>query len=578
MKTNEPFKLSQLITAQLWVWILAWFLGLLTVWSVLGLSMVSGWFVTMSAVAGLVAVGSHAFNYMMPAAVIRTFAIIRTLSRYGDLMVSHHAVFGLLKQLRVRFFESWARLSFADRQSQGQSSSQKMHRLVKDIDVLDEFVLRFISPWVMALGACLLVASVVIWVLPEAWHGLVWIAMALVAAVVAVHYGKKLAKLESDLIESRKSKLLDTLPALTSLLIWHRWEAQINELGKLDQAQSALTLSAHRLRRVSALVIQVCLSMALVMLLWAAGQALQHMHITPFTIDNLNLPMISSAVILAVFLGMVGLSEFIQNLVAEPLALGRSQVAKARLNDMLTDTQATARVPLSADAKNLMLMLDDVTVKAPQALIGASGLTACIGSDRPCLVVGPSGAGKSTLLQTLAGEHVLVSGSMRLIDAGSAVDWQTVDFNDRLGFLGQTVDIFDQTLADNLRIAKPDATDDELYAVLDQVNLSTWLQAQPKGLATALGEYGMAVSGGQARRIALARLLLSPKAVLLLDEPFAGLDASSRQIVWQSLVDAQRLGKIGILMISTHQLWDEMGEVSVLSVGSEFVVDERFTR
>ncbi len=572
MKTNEPFKLWQLISPQLWVWMVAWLLGLLTVWSVLGLSMVSGWFVTMSAVAGLVAAGSHAFNYMVPAAVIRTFAIIRTLSRYGDLMVSHHAVFGLLKQLRVRFFESWARLDFVDRNSQGQSSSQKMHRLVKDIDVLNEFVLRFISPWVMAVGSLLLVSSVVLWVLPKAWYSLGLLMLCLLIAATAIHRGKKLAESESQLIETRKAKLLDTLPALTSLLIWHRWDAQTDQLKTLDEAQSALTASAHRLRHVSVLLIQICLSLSLLLLLWAAGLFLQHSQITPFAIDTLNQPIMSSAVILAVFLGMVGLSEFIQNLVAEPLALGRSQVAKQRLNDMLVQSAAKVQHPLACE-KNLALKLDEVTVKAPNALIGASGLTAHIGSDRPCLVVGPSGAGKSTLLQTLAGEHALISGSMQLINDGAAVDWQTVDFGNRLGFLGQTVDIFDQTLADNLRIAKPDASDDELYAVLERVNLSSWLQAQPKGLATALGEYGMAVSGGQARRIALARLLLSPKAVLLLDEPFAGLDTLSRQKVWQSLVDAQRSRQIGILMISTHQLWHEMGEVQLLNIEPKYISD-----
>ncbi len=572
MKTNEPFKLWQLISPQLWVWMVAWLLGLLTVWSVLGLSMVSGWFVTMSAVAGLVAAGSHAFNYMVPAAVIRTFAIIRTLSRYGDLMVSHHAVFGLLKQLRVRFFESWARLDFVDRNSQGQSSSQKMHRLVKDIDVLNEFVLRFISPWVMAVGSLLLVSSVVLWVLPKAWYSLGLLMLCLLIAATAIHRGKKLAESESQLIETRKAKLLDTLPALTSLLIWHRWDAQTDQLKTLDETQSALTASAHRLRHVSALLIQICLSLSLVLLLWAAGLFLQHSQVVPFTIDTLNQPIMSSAVILAVFLGMVGLSEFIQNLMAEPLALGRSQVAKQRLNDMLQQSAAKVQLPLAGE-KNLVLRLDEVSVKAPNALIGASGLTAHIGSDRPCLVVGPSGAGKSTLLQTLAGEHAVISGSMQLINDGATVDWQTVDFGNRLGFLGQTVDIFDQTLADNLRIAKPDASDDELYAVLERVNLSSWLQAQPKGLATALGEYGMAVSGGQARRIALARLLLSPKAVLLLDEPFAGLDALSRQKVWQSLVDAQRSGQIGILMISTHQLWHEMGEVQLLNIEPKHISD-----
>lgn len=447
-----------------------------------------------------------------------------------------------------------------------------MHRLVKDIDVLNEFVLRFISPWVTAVGSLLLVSSVVLWVLPKAWYSLGLLMLCLLIAATAIHRGKKLAESESQLIEARKAKLLDTLPALTSLLIWHRWDAQTDQLKALDEAQSALTASAHRLRHVSALLIQICLSLSLVLLLWAAGLFLQHSQITPFAIDTLNQPIMSSAVILAVFLGMVGLSEFIQNLVAEPLALGRSQVAKQRLNDMLQQSTVKVQIPLACE-KNLALKLDEVTVKAPNALIGASGLTAHIGSDRPCLVVGPSGAGKSTLLQTLAGEHALISGSMQLINDGAAVDWQTVDFGNRLGFLGQTVDIFDQTLADNLRIAKPDASDDELYAVLERVNLSSWLQAQPKGLATALGEYGMAVSGGQARRIALARLLLSPKAVLLLDEPFAGLDTLSRQKVWQSLVDAQRSGQIGILMISTHQLWHEMGEVQLLNIEPKHISD-----
>ena len=133
MKSNQPFKLRELISTQVWVWILAWLLGLVTVWSVLGLSMVSGWFVTMSAVAGLVAVGTHTFNYMIPAAIIRTFAIARTLSRYGDLMVSHHAVFGLLKDLRVRFFADWASLDFNARNLQRQSSSQKCIALSKTL-------------------------------------------------------------------------------------------------------------------------------------------------------------------------------------------------------------------------------------------------------------------------------------------------------------------------------------------------------------------------------------------------------------------------------------------------------------
>lgn len=573
MKPNKPFKLHELISTQIWVWILAWLLGLVTVWSVLGLSMVSGWFVTMSAVAGLVAVGTHTFNYMMPAAIIRTFAIARTLSRYGDLMVSHHAVFGLLKDLRVRFFGAWANLDYKARNLQGQSSSQKMHRLVKDIDVLDEFVLRFISPWMMAIGAALLVAGVTMLLLPRAWFGLVPIGLAILIAVLVVYRGIDLAHRESALLETRKSKLLDTLPALTSLLIWHRWETHIHQLSDLDAQQTKITLSSHRLRRIGILGVQVALALAAVLMLWGMGEFFGQADIIAFSVQTLNdYPMMSSAVALAVFLGLMGLGEFIQNLIAEPLALGRSQVAKQRLNEMLGSQSDTPKVNLDQIVNqhdNLTLQLDHAVVKAPKAIISVHIHHAKISSDTPCLIVGPSGSGKSTLLHTLAQEHDLISGNIWLCTNAKRYPWQSVDFGQSLGFLGQAVDIFDQTLADNLRLGKPNATDDELIAVLKKVNLLTWLNNQPKGLATRLGEYGMAVSGGQARRIALARLLLTPKAVMMLDEPFAGLDPETRRDVWSSLIDAQKSGDIGLLLICTHQLWQEMGEVQIIKIEGE---------
>lgn len=566
----EPFALSELVSRQLFMWCVAWLLGLVTVWSVLGLTMLSGWFVTMSAVAGLVAVGGHTFNYMMPAGIIRGFAIVRTMGRYGDLMVSHHAVFALLKDLRVRFFAQWAGLDYGLRNAGGQSSSQKMHRLVKDIDVLDEFVLRLVSPWVMAVGAVLVVGSIIMVILPTAWPSIVLVLMALPCAMVALKLGIRLAHQESKLQEQRKSTLLDTLPALTSLLIWQRWQDTKQTLAKLDDEQTAVTLASHRLRRLTMLAIQLLMALSAVMMLVAAGLYFDGASITPFSESTLNsYTDISPALILALMLGLVGLSEFVLNLVNEPLALGRSLVAKARLNALIS--QADAKPVLTpidtVSTERISLVLDHADVKAPKAIFGASNLTATITQDKPCLVVGPSGAGKSTLLQTLAQEHSLSGGVMRLVGDTGVCEWQAVDFGASLGFLGQTVDIFDQTLADNLRLGKLGATDDELYAVLDAVNLGDWAKSQPKGLATPLGEYGTAVSGGQARRIALARLLLSPKKVLLLDEPFAGLDATTRHIVWQSLRAYQASGHIGLLLISTHQLWGEMGDVDVLKVG-----------
>ncbi|MBE0484054.1 MAG: ATP-binding cassette domain-containing protein [Bacterioplanes sp.] len=118
------------------------------------------------------------------------------------------------------------------------------------------------------------------------------------------------------------------------------------------------------------------------------------------------------------------------------------------------------------------------------------------------------------------------------------------------GYLAQQWDIFDLSLAANLRLAKADASDDELWQVLAEVGLHGWAKGLQQQLLTPLGEYGAGVSGGQARRIALARLLLKQQPILILDEPFAGVDAETVALMWQAIQTHQRHG---ILIVASHQ-------------------------
>lgn len=554
--TQNQFKLRQLLTLQKTLWGLAWLLGIVTVLSVLGLVMVAGWFISMAAVAGVVAVGLHTFNYLMPSAIIRLFAITRTAARYGDLMVSHHAVFGLLKQLRVAFFSRWATLPFLAR-SNAKSSSQTMQRLVKDIDTLDEFVLRIVSPWVVATTAVLALVAVLLWLLPHGWVAL-FLLLTLLVAYVVLRLGVALAKQESRLVHQRKSKLLDALPAITQLLIWQQWLPQTNQMTQLDAAHHQLMQKTHNLRRWGGFVMQLVIALVVVAVLALANELFVANRLPIFTADTINeYAALNPAMVLALVLGLFGVIEIVVALVGEPLALGHSIHAKNRLNELVCyDDKTPPKTPLPDSAQPLTLRLCDVCVKLPSAIVSTTQISATLDSQRPTLIVGASGAGKSTLLMTLAGEIEPVSGQITL----NGTDYTKMAHGQSLGFLGQTVDIFDQTLADNLRLGKPSASDDELLAVLDKVGLLSWLNAQPKGLATPLGEYGMAISGGQARRIALARLLLTPKAILLLDEPFAGLDGNTRQKVWDSLLAMQQQGDIGILAIATHQVWEQMCE------------------
>lgn len=570
---DTKFRLRQLIYPQKFLWAVAWLFGLITVISSLGLVMVSGWFVSMAAACGLLGV---VLLYALPSLLIRIFALCRTLARYGDLMVSHHAVFALLRDLRVKFFRQWVGLPIINRIKNNQTSSQKMYRLVKNIDTLNEFTLRLISPSIIALISVLLMAITMVILLPKAMISALCLLLALCFAFVALKMGVSFAFDEDALNQSRKSLLLDTLPALTSLLIFGRWQDTISQINQLDDKHQTLTQKAHQLRRNAGFLVQVCILFSVLSLLIATNGLFtdptltsqipninQLLQINGNQIDHTQMSKIAPALVLALVFGIFGLIEVVLLLVAEPLALGRSLVAKTRLNELLdVPSQTKPSINHQNITGNLKLVLQNVCAKQTKAVFGIEKINAVFDTQKPNLIMGASGAGKSTLLSVLAGELPPESGDIWLND----VNYLDVEFEQSLGFLGQTVDIFDQTLADNLKLGKAFATDDELLCVLEQVDLLDWVKNQPKGLNTPLGEYGMAISGGQARRIALARLLLNPKKILLLDEPFAGLDDKTRQIVWQSLNTKQQKGEIGILIIATHQVTEQMKNAQVLTI------------
>ncbi len=558
---SEFFKLRELISGQFGGWALALLLGIVTAIATIGLLMLSGWFISAAALAGFAALGLHLFNYLMPSAMIRLFAIVRTAGRYGELIVSHQAIFKLLQSLRVRFFNQFARLLPRELPADLRSA-HTMHRLTHDIDVLDEYVLRVVSPWVQAIVVMLILATL-LWVwLPVAVNIKVLLISLLLLTgllipLIASIYGIQRADEQHTLAEQRRVSLLEPMSALTHLLLWQRWDSEISKFLHQDQAYETTQHQTQKTRGWAMMLVQLGLAITLILMLFWISQ-------TP----KLDVPLTLAAV-----LGLLGVGEIVVPLASNYLAFGNSLAAKNRLNQLLV-AQSNPKNRVSIEAilaanQPLQLQATDLTAKMPKAVVGFSHLTFTVNQGKPLLITGASGAGKSTLLQVLAGEILPQSGAISL----NGKDWQIIDWHTHdknlFGYLGQQIDIFDQTLAQNLRLGKPTATEDELWQVLDDVGLKTWANSQPQGLHTPLGEYGMAVSGGQARRIALARLLLSPKKVLMLDEPFAGLDEVNRAHVWQRLCEYQ---KEGLLVVVTHQVWQSCEQVDMLHLADPVVV------
>ncbi|WP_313597309.1 amino acid ABC transporter ATP-binding/permease protein [Psychrobacter sanguinis] len=581
------FRLRDMFKPSFDLWVFSWILGLVTALSMIALLMISGWFITGAALAGMIAVGSHAFNYMLPAGIIRMFAMARTAGRYGELMVSHNAVFDLLKTLRLRFFNRLAALPLIQ-QRNTLHASQYMHRLVNDIDKLDEFILRVISPWLVGSVSVLLLALFIGWALPVSIISKITIYLLLLLAlllplIVSVR-GINRAKKLSQVSEARRQKLLAPLAIITQLLLWRQWQTQTQGYIAQDNELQKLEWSAQKLRSTVMLLIQWFFYAAVLVVLFSIFQLSTSTTSPQAVLNNIDVPLV-----LAVTLGLLGIQEIIVPLGQHYLALGNSVSAKDRLNALLTVSELEPNsektifdnktdenysesnhklknhAGLKLPTGPLHAKLTQVSAKIPNALVGAQDVNVSMHSGIPLIIKGPSGCGKSTLLQALAGELPLTSGRVTLNDA----NWFDYEWQDQLGYLGQQLDIFDQTLAANLRLGKPDATDDELLVALDKVGLLPWLHAQPQGLDTPLGEYGAAISGGQARRVALARLLLKPRRVLLLDEPFAGLDVETREKVWHSVRVHQQQD---LLIVVSHHEWD-MGQCDVLRLKENVFID-----
>ena len=581
------FRLRDMFKPSFDLWVFSWILGLVTALSMIALLMISGWFITGAALAGMIAVGSHAFNYMLPAGIIRMLAMARTAGRYGELMVSHNAVFDLLKTLRLRFFNRLAALPLIQ-QRNTLHASQYMHRLVNDIDKLDEFILRVISPWLVGSVSVLLLALFISWALPVSAVSKITIylllLLALLLPLIVSLRGINRAKKLSQVSEARRQKLLAPLAIITQLLLWRQWQTQTKGYIAQDNELQKLEWSAQKLRSTVMLLIQWFFYAAVLVVLFSIFQLSSNATSPQAVLNNIDVPLV-----LAVTLGLLGIQEIIVPLGQHYLALGNSVSAKDRLNALLTISELEPnsektifdnKTDENYSASNhklknhaglklptgpLNAKLTQVSAKIPNALVGAQDVNVSMHSGTPLIIKGPSGCGKSTLLQALAGELPLTSGHVTLNDA----NWFDYDWQDQLGYLGQQLDIFDQTLAANLRLGKPDATDDELLVALDKVGLLPWLHAQPQGLDTPLGEYGAAISGGQARRVALARLLLKPRRVLLLDEPFAGLDVETREKVWHSVRVHQQQD---LLIVVSHHEWD-MGQCDVLRLKENVFID-----
>ncbi len=518
-----------------WMLILGVVLAIVTLLASIGLLTLSGWFLSASAVAGFA--GLYSFNYMLPAAGVRGTAITRTAGRYFERLVSHDATFRVLQHLRVTTFSKLLPLSPAGlaRYRQG----ELLNRVVADVDTLDHLYLRVISPMVGALvvivvvtlGLSLLDASIAL-----VLGGIMLLTLCLLPPLF-YRAGKPTGENLTRLRGEYRQQLTGWLQGQAELTIFgasRRYRARMEntELNwhEAQRKQSELTALSQALMLLIG-------GIAVMAMLWLASGGVG---------DNTQPgPLIALFVFcaLAAFEALAPVTGAFQHL--------GQVVASALRITQITGQQPEVQFSTAATdvPEQLALRLADVSFAYHgQAQPALDNINLTIPAGAHVAVLGRTGCGKSTLLQLLTRAWDPAQGQILFNDM-PLKEMSEPALRKTVSVVPQRVHLFSATLRDNLLLAAPGTADDELRAMLEKVGLHKLLDDE--GLNSWLGEGGRQLSGGELRRLAIARALLHNAPLMLLDEPTEGLDATTeRQIL--DLLEKEMQGKT-VLMV-THRL------------------------
>ncbi|MDO9419559.1 MAG: thiol reductant ABC exporter subunit CydC [Herminiimonas sp.] len=498
-----------------------------TVLSGMALLGLSGWFITATAIAGLNVSIAFMFDVFMPSAGIRLLALGRTAARYGERLVTHDATLAVLAALRERLFIGWAQPEAARRLLA--RPAQLLFRLTGDIDALDSLYLRILVPVGSALVAALATGIALSFI--DVYLGLaitVWlIVTGLGIAYVVARNASHTARRCSYGIEALRARSIDLVAGQTELLMAGRLDAQKASLLAADEYLARADDALNKLEVQAGAAYSVVGMLTLVATLIAVAVLMEN--------GAIGTPLAALALLL-----VLTATEPFSALRRGALELGRTVLAARRLNPRLQAAVSPTATPPSVPflSQNLILTLRDVRAHpAGQDATGASVLhdiSLTIAKNERVALIGASGAGKSTLMAVIAGELAVQSGKVQV--AGHSL-------------LTQRTELFQDSLRDNLRLANASADDASLWEVLQTAGLADNVAKMPNGLDTRLGEGGLGLSGGQLRRLALARLLLRDVPLWLLDEPTEGLDPQTARDVLQRL---DKLAAGRSLLLATH--------------------------
>ncbi len=517
--------------------LLALFCALATVAAGVGLLGVSGWFLTGAFLAG----AGSVFNLFAPSALVRGLSFLRIVSRYADRVVGHAATLRLLADLRALVFSALIRLT--PRQLARYRSGDLVARMTNDVDALDTVFLFVLAPLATAVVAGAVLTAVLGQWVPAA--ALVF-ALALLTACVIVplwllRAARKPGAAAQESAAGLRAATLDAVDGHADMVALHAQAETLAHFERLCEASAQARRSQARVAVRGQWFLQVAAGVAVMALLW-------------FGLAAHEAGRIEAPVLAGWLLAVIGIFEVAGPIMRGASRMGSAMSAAARIREV---TQCEPDMQDPAGPRPLphsgALELDGVGFAYPARAAGdgvrvLKDINLRIEPGERVAILGPSGAGKSTLLHLILRLEDPQAGQVRF-GGCDARECAQADWHRRIVLLSQDSPLFLGTLRTNLLIGNPDADDGALWQALDAARLGDFVRGLPDGLDTWAGETGSQLSAGQARRLCLARALLAPAAVIVLDEPTAGLDGAAEAAFFADLEHAVR-GRTVVL--ATH--------------------------
>jgi ATP-binding cassette subfamily C protein CydC len=452
---------------------------------------------------------------------VRFFGLSRPLTRYLERLASHDLALRVLGRVRVQVYREVEPLAPA--QLEAYRHGDLLARMVADIDALQNLHLRAVGPPLVALLAGAVTVGVAAAFLPAA--GLV-LAAGLVAGGVVVPalagwLGRRAGRRQAAARGELSAELVEVLRAAPELVAYGG-AAEAHE--RLRAADGTLVRLARRDALVGGLADGVGLAVVgatVAGVLAVAVRASADGHLDPVLIAMLALLALASF-------------EAVQPLAAAARELSVTLAAGGRVLELADREPAVADpvAPLPAPSWPFVVALENVRARyTPGERAALDGFSLRLEPGCRVALVGPSGAGKTTAVNLLlrfldpeAGRVTLAGRDLR--------EYRQEDVRRAIAVAGQESHLFSASIRDNVCLARPGASDDDVEEALRRARLWSWVAGLPDGLDTAVGEEGRELSGGQRQRLVLARALLVDAPVLVLDEPTAHLDpATARALV-----------------------------------------------